>query len=203
MPKPTTLLSIAGATPTPFDRSQSALLLIDFQQEYITGKLALGGAGQAAISQATKLLNYARQQAMPIFHVLHHATVNAAVFNPLSEQAAVIHSLRPLAGETVIIKSLPNSFYHTELQAQLKQNGRNQLIIAGLMSHMCVTATTIAALELGYSNFICADACASRALSAADGQSLPANMVHQVAMAALGDRYAKIQSLQQLMQAAE
>ncbi len=60
------------------------------------------------------------------------------------------------------------------------------------MSHMCVTATTIKALELGYENFVCTDACASRDLKYIDGSIIDADSVHRTAMAALNDRYATL-----------
>lgn len=64
--------------------------------------------------------------------------------------------------------------------------------INNVMSHMCVTATAIKALELGYENFVCADACTSRDLKYIDGSLIDADSVHKAAMAALNDRYATL-----------
>ncbi|WP_274540014.1 MULTISPECIES: isochorismatase family protein [Xenorhabdus] len=94
--------------------------------------------------------------------------------------------------EKIITKSLPSSFYNTELSDLLSLASRKQLILAGFMSHMCVTATAIKALELGYENFVCADACASRDLKYIDGSLVDADSVHKAAMAALNDRYATL-----------
>lgn len=67
------------------------------------------------------------------------------------------------------------------------------------MSHMCVTATTIRATELGYTNVVCADACATRALKDENGQVVDAASLHHASMAALSDRYAAIRNLEQLL----
>ncbi|WP_440948884.1 isochorismatase family protein [Methanosarcina sp. T3] len=40
-------------------------------------------------------------------------------------------SVRPLAGETVIEKNFPNSFFQTELLSRLKEAGITELVICG------------------------------------------------------------------------
>ncbi|WP_229727615.1 isochorismatase family protein [Sporolactobacillus putidus] len=69
-----------------------------------------------------------------------------------------------------MIKTYPNSFLQTVLKEKLQEQGVNQLVICGMMTHMCVDSTTRQAKELGYQVKLISDACATRDLSY--GQSI-------------------------------
>ena len=86
----------------------------------------------------------------------------------------------------------PNAFHGTELQALIKSAGKQQIIFAGFMSHMCVSSSVRAAFDLGFENFVCHDACATRDLPSVTGQVITASTVHDSAMAALQDRFAAL-----------
>ncbi|MCC8381768.1 cysteine hydrolase family protein [Xenorhabdus sp. PB30.3] len=187
-----TLLELVGAPEKTLDWNKAALVLIDLQKEYSDGALPLGKAGKNAIVNAAKLLDHARKKHIPVFHVVHHAKVGSALFDPATDNVHFIQGVEASSEEYIITKSLPDSFYNTPLNELLSLTHRNQLILAGFMSHMCVTATTIKALELGYENFVCTDACASRDLKYIDGSIIDADSVHRTAMAALNDRYATL-----------
>lgn len=60
------------------------------------------------------------------------------------------------------------------------------------MTHMCVSSTARAALDLGLRTTIAADACATRDLPDGSGGALSARAVHEVALAELSDRFAII-----------
>lgn len=188
---PKTLLDLAGAPhhPAPLDRA--ALVLIDHQMEYITGAVPLAGM-EAAIAAAADLLALARAHGVPVFHVLHHGRPGGAVFDPAGPGVAVIAALAPAAGERIVIKSLPNAFAGTELHALLQASGRTELIIAGFATHMCVSATTRAALDLGYRTTLVAAACATRDLPAPSGGVVAAETVQRAELAALADRFAVV-----------
>ncbi|HUX24843.1 MAG TPA: isochorismatase family protein, partial [Burkholderiales bacterium] len=73
----------------------------------------------------------------------------------------------------------------------------DHLVIAGMMTHMCVDATTRAAFDLGFSCNLAHDACATRALAFGE-QRVPAAQVHAAFLAALAGLYAKVQSVAEL-----
>lgn len=188
---PRTLLELAGAPrhPAPLDRA--ALVLIDHQMEYVDGVVPLAGM-DAAIDQAAALLALARPHGVPVFHVLHHGRPGAAVFDPVGPGVAVIPALAPVSGEASVIKSLPNSFAGTDLHALVQSSGRSELIIAGFMTHGCVSATTRAALDLGYRTTVVAAACATRDLPDPSGGVITADILHRAELAALADRFAVV-----------
>ncbi|WCN07509.1 cysteine hydrolase family protein [Marinomonas mediterranea] len=190
-----TLRSIAGLKNTEVNWDDAALLLIDFQNEYCDGMLNLGQNGTDALANAQKLLDIARAHSAPVFHVVHKASAASPVFNCESDMSNVVDQLQPTEDEQIIPKTMPSSFFNTNLGELLHLTGRIQLIVAGFMSHMCVTATTIKAVELGYNVVVCEDACATRSLPYHSGESVDAVTVHKAAMAALGDRYATVVKL--------
>ena len=91
----------------------------------------------------------------------------------------------------MIEKNFPNSFRNTELKATLEKLQVNNLVVAGMMTHMCVDASVRHAADLGYKITLLGDACATRAQSYA-GEKVPARQVHAAFLAALNGFYAKV-----------
>lgn len=189
---PATLLELAGGQFDTLDWSNCAVVLIDYQNEYIDGAMPLGQAGTNAIANARLLLDKARRQEIPIFHITHHGADNGNVFDPLSSSVEIIAELQPKAGETVIVKKHPNAFYDTQLQALISAAQKQQIIFAGFMSHMCVSSSVRAAFDLGFDSFVCHDACATRDLPDYEKDKISADIIHATAMAALQDRFAAL-----------
>jgi nicotinamidase-related amidase len=190
--RPKTLLEIAGASLRPSSLERSALVLIDPQLEYVDGAVPLKGIA-AAIGEAARLLDLARTKRVPVFHIVHHGRPGAAAFDPQGPHVAIIPDLAPKEGEQVVIKSLPNSFARTDLNRLVQETGRKELIIAGFATHMCVSATTRAALDLGYRSTVVASATATRDLPHPLGRGVAsAEIVHEGTLAALADRFAVI-----------
>jgi len=171
---------------------RSALLIIDIQNDYFPGgTMELEGA-DAAAAHASSILNRYCEQKMPVFHVRHLSTRPGATFFIPGTAGAEIHrKVQPRAGETVLEKNFPNSFRGTNLKELLDQNGIKNLVVAGMMTHMCVDASVRQATDLGYKVTLLANACATRAQSFG-GETVPARQVHAAFLAALNGFYAKV-----------
>jgi nicotinamidase-related amidase len=185
-----TLLQLSGADLNPPRLRDVCLVLIDLQNEYLTGHLALPGA-KAAVASAARLLARARANGAWIFHVAHKGKPGGP-FDRTSERGAIVPALMPLAGELTIEKEWPNAFARTDLQAHLSATGHKNIVLAGFMTHMCVSSTARAALDLGFRTTIDADSCATRDLPDGRGATIAAKTVHDVALAELSDRFAII-----------
>ena len=196
---PSTLLGLAGGQFNELDWSNCAIVMIDFQNEYVDGAMPLGDAGSKATANARLLLDKARKEAIPIFHIAHHGQDNDKVFDPLLSKVDIVDSLQPVDGEKTIVKMHPNAFYDTELQALIKSAGKQQIVFAGFMSHMCVSSSVRAAFDLGFESFVCHDACATRDLPSVNGQTITASVMHDSAMAALQDRFAALVATDKLI----
>lgn len=184
-----TLLSMSGADLTPNSVSESVLILIDCQNEYVTGALPLVGV-DAAIEDAAIMLSRFRKAGSPVIHIQHEGKPGGA-FDLSDPRGAIDARVTPEDSEDVILKGLPNSFAGTTLEARLRELDAKQLTIIGFQTHMCVSATTRAALDLGYRNTLVASAIATRDLPSATGDGdVPAETIHQATLAALADRFA-------------
>lgn len=173
--------------------NDTALLLIDLQNDYFPGgSMELEGA-DAARGRAAAALAAFREKGLPVFHVRHLSVRPGATFFIPGTKGAEIHAgVKPAAGEAVVEKNFPNSFRSTGLQAQLDAAGVKHLVVGGMMTHMCVDATVRQAADLGYRVTLLSDACATRAQSFG-GENVTAKQVHTAFLAALNGLYAKVQ----------
>jgi nicotinamidase-related amidase len=190
MPAPKTLFELAGATLAPHRLADSAVVMIDAQMEYVTGRLPLHGV-DAALKEGAALIEAARKAGRPIVHVQHKGKPGG-LFDADSEFFRIAAPVAPKEGEAIVRKAAPNAFAGTDLDAILKNAGAKTLIVAGFMTHMCVSSTVRAALDMGYGCTVLAPACATRDLPDGRGGAVAAGDVHRVELAALSDRFAMI-----------
>src|SRR3972149_1273816 len=177
----------------------TALILIDIQNDYFPG-----GAGELynpieASLRPRQLLDHFRQAHLPLVHIQHVAIrPGAKTFLPGTVGVEIHENVRPLEGECVFQKHYPNSFRDTPLLDHLKHEGVTHVVICGMMTHMCVDATTRAAFDFGFECLIAHDACATKTLTF-QGQTIPAPQVHGSFLAALGASYGKVMSVEEII----
>ncbi len=170
----------------------TALLVIDIQNDYFPGgAMELEGA-EAAGAKAGEAIRRFRQRSLPVIHVRHLSVRPGATFFVPGTRGAEIHPLvQPLPAEQVVEKNFPNSFRGTALEKLLKDAGVQNLVVAGMMTHMCVDASVRQAADFGYKVTLLGDACATRAQTF-EGEMVPARQVHAAFLAALNGFYAKV-----------
>lgn len=170
----------------------TALVLIDIQNDYFPGgKMELDGSLEAS-ERAKYLLTFFRDQNLPLVHIQHVATrPTVTFFQPNTDGVKHHANVMPRADETVVEKHFPNSFRETLLLEHLRVQNIERLVIAGMMTHMCVDATVRAATDFGFQCLTASDACATRALTHA-GNAVPAAQVHNAFLAALNGSYGKV-----------
>lgn len=176
----------------------TALLVIDIQNDYFPGgAMELAGSVEAA-ARAGKLIEAFRGKPLPVIHVQHIATRPGASFFVPGTTGVEIHpSVAPRGGETIIRKNFPNSFRDTPLLQHLRDNQITRLVVAGMMTHMCIDSTVRAAGDLGFECVLAHDACATRALSFG-GTTVPAATVHAAFLAALNGLFARVQAVDEV-----
>ncbi len=179
--------------------SKTALLLIDIQNDYFPGgRMELFGPLEAA-AKAAALLGFFRRNGFPVVHIAHESVRPGATFFLPGTEGQEIHSLvRPEDGECVITKNFPNSFRETPLLEHLRRLDVSCLAIAGMMTHMCVAATTRAAVDLGFDCRLIHDATATRDSSFAD-RTVPAPQVKAAFLAALNVLCNRVQTADEFL----
>jgi nicotinamidase-related amidase len=174
-----------------FDLKTTALLMIDFQRDFVDP----GGFGEAlgndvsrlrrAVPAAGRVLRAARECGLLIVHTRegHRPDLTDC---PPSKRARgrlkarigdsgpmgrilvrgeaghdIVEDLYPEAGEPVIDKPGKGAFYATDLDAILKHQGIRQLIVCGVTTEVCVSTTVREANDRGYDCLVLADCVAS------------------------------------------
>ncbi|MDA3630876.1 cysteine hydrolase family protein [Saccharopolyspora sp. WRP15-2] len=184
-----TLRDVIGLDGQPPRLSESALVLIDVQNTYRTGVMALDGA-EEAVPAAARLLERARAAGTPVVHVVNDGG-EGSPYDIRAHIGAICDEVAPIDGEPVVVKQFPNSFHATELEKTLHDLGviSGDLVLAGFMTHMCVTFTAQGAFNLGYRPTVVADATATRSLSAPDGTGVPSAALQQAALTTITDLF--------------
>lgn len=178
------------------NKMKKALLIIDIQKDYFEeGANPLTGSLEASLN-AKKILEQFRKENQPVVHIQHLATRPGSTFFVPGTNGAEIHpNVAPLPAEKVVIKHYPNSFHETDLLSYLHSNGITELVICGMMTHMCVDATVRAAKDYGFNCTLIGDACATRALSIS-GKTIQAQEVHNAFLAALAYFYSTVTTVE-------
>ena len=145
-----TIRHMAGApVATSLDAAKTAVLVIDFQNEYFDATAAPGFAGGrmvipdgvAALRQAKRVVEFADAHGIRVIHVQHVLPAGAPLFAQGSVNAAFHRDLQPRQGETVVQKDNVSVFAgasSTVLDPLLKNAGIDTLIVTGLQTHACV-----------------------------------------------------------------
>jgi nicotinamidase-related amidase len=177
------------------------LLIIDIQRDYFPGGAYPLVEPEAAAESARRVLDRFRESGDPVIHMKHVWDAPEAEFMRPGTEGVEIHpAVAPAEGELVLEKASPNSFLDTGLEDELRERGTEDLVVAGMMSSMCVDATVRAAADLGFSPTVVHDACAAPDLDF-NGVEVPGAAVHAAFMAALADSYAELASATDLLSA--
>jgi nicotinamidase-related amidase len=170
----------------------AGLLVIDIQNDYFPGGRMEVPDSTASAGRAGELLAAFREGGLPIFHLQHLAArPDATFFLPGTTGAEIHPSARPRDAEPVFQKHFPNGFRETGLLEAVRAAGVDRLVLCGMMTQMCVDATTRAAFDLGFRCQVAHDACAARPMTFA-GRAVAAPDVHAAFLAALAGVYAKV-----------
>lgn len=182
----TTLRELNAFEQTPASLSNATLILVDYQNTYTQGVMALDG-WEPALKAASQLLNKARQAGSKVIHIINDGGRGTPydIEQPIGE----IHpSVAPIEGEPVVVKHLPNGFIGTDLAEHVDAAGNKNVIIIGFMTHMCVTFTAQGAFLRGNHPTIVADACATRGIQNAVA-NVDAADLHKSALATISDLF--------------
>ena len=170
----------------------SALVVIDVQNEYVTGGLPIVHPPvEGSLERIGAAIDAANAAGLPVVLVRHTETdPTAGIFVSGSPAWQLHESVASRPHVAVVDKTLPGSFTGTELESLLSDRRVDHLVIAGYMTHMCVDTTTRQAMHLGLDVTVLEDATGTIDVS----DSLPASLVHRVEIGVLGDGFAQVTS---------
>ncbi|MBF4579411.1 isochorismatase family protein [Frigoribacterium sp. VKM Ac-2530] len=187
---PSTTLRAVNDLPTaPAVLADSTVILVDYQVTYTTGVMELEG-WEPALDAAADLLARARAAGSTVVHVVHDG--GSGTPYDISAPIGQVHErVAPIDGEAVVVKNAPNAFVGTDLGDLVDAAGHADVVVAGFMTHMCVTFTAEGAFLRGSRPTVVADASATRPLPGVDGP-VAARDLHRAALATISDLYAVV-----------
>lgn len=132
---------------------KTALLIIDVQNIMLTHEGGVYNSDQV-VANIANLLNQARDKSVPVIYIQH--TEDEGSFKEGNPDREIYSKIEPIAGEAVIPKSSWDSFLNTTLEAELKNQKIEKLVIVGMQTEFCVDTTVRRAYSLGYKNNVIA-----------------------------------------------
>ena len=187
----TTWQIAAEPAPVTIDPAETALIIIDMQKDFLypDGYGAFLGNDvtllQRTIAPIQALLAAARGRAMLVIHTREGHLPDLSDCPPTKLNRwppgnrigdmgpmgrilirgeaghAIVDELAPAPGEIVIDKPGKNAFYATDLDEVLRTHGIRNLLVTGVTTDVCCSATVIAANDRGYNAIVLRDCVAS------------------------------------------
>jgi len=157
----------------PVEKGRVALVVVDMTKPFVdAGPLATPNAN-AVLPRVAELADAFRKVDRPVLWLVqgHHSVAHdrgkrlASWWpKPLLEgtdDVTLAAGLEAAPGEKVIVKRRYSAFYQTDLELTLRNLGVTQVVIAGVLSHVCPFATAFDAFERDLCVYYPADATAS------------------------------------------
>jgi len=159
------------------DPARSALLVHDMQRYFVRafelerdGQPLPGAQINIAIANIRRLLDAAHVANIPVYYTAQPPRQNPADRRLLTdfwgdglqdaENARTLDELAPTEADTVLTKWRYSAFVRSPLEEQLKDLGRDQLIIGGIYAHIGCLTTALEAFMRDIQPFVVADALA-------------------------------------------
>jgi isochorismate hydrolase len=153
-----------------FRPDNSALLVLDMQQYFLNpNSHAYIPSGNVIVTAINRLIAYYTQHQQPIIFTRHTNTPQDAgqmqswwqdMVTPDHPLIEITDDLDVSAG-IVISKHQYDAFYQTNLEAYLKRRNISQVVITGVMTHLCCETTARAAFMRGFNVFFPVDGTAT------------------------------------------
>jgi nicotinamidase-related amidase len=153
-----------------------ALLVVDFINGFTDPSSPLGGDFSSELAATKDLLDVFRSNTLPIaFTTIEYdadfrdagvfikKVPSLAVLLRGSPMCAIDERIAPQTGEYIISKKYASSFFGTNLDTWLRNNGVDTLVITGCTTSGCVRASAVDSLQYGYQTIVVREACGDRA----------------------------------------
>jgi nicotinamidase-related amidase len=176
-------------------QDRPALILIDIQKGFEEVDFKYWGGQRNnpdAETKARELLDFWRQNNLPIFHIQHCSTHPKSKFVEGEIGNEFQDIIKPNVGEQIVKKYVHSAFIGTDLKQQLDKSNIKKLIIVGFTTDHCISTTARMAGDYGYDTFVVSDATATFDKVGPDGQKYSADIIHNTALASLHKEFVTV-----------
>jgi nicotinamidase-related amidase len=174
-----------------------ALILIDVQNEYVTGKLPIEYPPlKVSLLNIGHAIAHAKERGIPIVIVKQMAPETSPIFASGSSGAELHPVVNSIDADLVVEKSLPSALAGTGLGDWLKNQGIETLVVAGFMSQNCVESTIRHAAHEGWQVEYLHDASGTVSFENKMG-FLSAQAMHEAVCIVLQSRFAAVLQIEE------
>ena len=164
----------------------TALIVIDVQEEYFSGRLPIQHPPrEASLDSIVRAMDTASAAGVPVVVVRHVGEPGGSTFQPDSPTGALRPEIADRPHDLLVDKLLPGSFTGTELGDWLGEREIDHITIVGYMTNVCCDTTARQALHRGLGATILHDAVGVPTMPAVVGQPIDAETLHNAALAPL------------------
>jgi nicotinamidase-related amidase len=171
--------------------TSAALLIIDMQKAIDHPSWGVRN-NVGAEANMLRLLAAWREAGRTVVHVRHVSKKPTSTFRPGQPGIDFKPGFAPLAGESVVEKSVPTAFIGTSLEALLRGRGADSLVIVGVITSNSVEATARVSGNLGFNTFVVSDGTFTFGKADFAGTFRTADEVHAMSLANLNGEYATV-----------
>jgi nicotinamidase-related amidase len=162
-----------------------ALIVIDVQNEYMTGGLPVEFPPvDSSLANIARAMDAARAAGVAVVVIQHDMPADAPIFATGSAGWALHPVVAERAADVAFHKQLPGAFTGTDLEAWLRDHGIDTVSIAGYMTNICVDTTSRQAAHAGFQVEVLGDATGTLAYGNTAGRA-SAQQVHAATLATL------------------
>ena len=140
-----------------------------------------------------------RRLGLPVVHVQHDSVEAESKLRPELPGNAIKPEARPHDSETLVRKQTNSAFVGTGLEQQLRERGIARLVVAGLTTDHCVSATVRSAADHGFDVTLVTDACAAFGRTGFDGRYYSGDEIHRNNLVSLDGEFCRLRDSAELL----
>ena len=176
----------------PANTPKRALIVIDVQNEYFTGKLRIEYPDvRVTLPNIVRAMDAAVAAGIPVVVVQHLFPAGAPVFARGSESAELHPDVAKRPRDLLVEKCVASALTGTPLAAWLKERGIDTLSIVGYMTHNCDDSTVRQAHHEGWKVELLRDATGALPYTNAAGTAT-AEEIHRVFTVVMHSNFAAV-----------
>jgi nicotinamidase-related amidase len=178
---------------------KTALLVIDVQKGLDDPSWGKRNNPDAE-SNIALLLSEWRKHELPIIHIRHYSVGSNSPLRPELPGNEFKEEAQPLPEEKQFSKSVNSAFIGTELEKYLQEHQISSLVIVGLTTDHCVSASTRMAADLGFNVTLISDATATFEREGYDGALYSADDIHKINLVSLHGEFCIVRSTEEVLE---
>ncbi len=172
-------------------KGQQALLVIDVQNEYFTGRLPVTYP-EGSLDNILKAMDHAAKVEMAVVVIQHTApSKDSPTFREGSDEWKLHPEVGKRKRDALMEKNLPGSFTGTGLEKWLREKGIGRVAICGYMTQMCCDTTARQAFHLGFQVDFLSDATGTLSVQNSAG-AISDYDLHRAVLVTMAMKFARV-----------